>query len=135
MLCYYFTYHTTVMYGKFLMICLIAYNTVKVIVIILPNVIMISLYCLIHTIVMIKCLFCTTGIAVIWFVCVCTCNYISITLVINKFKYCSHITRVFNLNGNKIVKVNRTNVNIKCIVQQRCNNRVNMLHCNHCNGH
>ena len=111
------------------------YNIVKVIVIIVPNVIMISLHCLIHAIVMIKNLFGTTGIAIIWYVCAYTGNYISITLVINKFKYCSH--NVLNLNDNEIVKVNRTNINTKCIVQQHYNNSDNMLHCSYCtcNGH
>ena len=66
--------------------------------------------------------------------CVCTCKVISVTLVINKFRFCSHITHVLNLNGNEIVKVNRSNINIKPIAKQHYNNSDNMLHCNHCNG-
>ena len=81
MLCYYITYHITVMYGKFLMIGHYAYGVVRVIVIIVPNLNIISLHSLIHVIIMIKCLFGTTGIAIIWYVCACTCNYISITVL------------------------------------------------------
>ena len=59
--------------NKLPLIDLNAYNNniVKIIVIIVPNVIIINSFCLIHAIIMIKCLFCTTGITIIWYMHVC----------------------------------------------------------------
>ena len=118
MLCY-ITYQITVIYYKLLLIGLNAYNNniVKIIVILVPNVIIINSLCLIHPIIMIKCLFHTTGNAIIWYGCACIFNVISVTLVINKLSFCSHIIHVLNLNGNEIIKVNRSNIISKPIAK------------------
>ena len=105
-----------------------------IIVIIVPNVIIINSLCLIHAIIMIKCVFRTTGIAIIWYGCACILNVISVTLVNNKLKFCSHIIHVLNLNGNEIVKVSRSNINSNPIAAKQHYNSDNMLHCTHCNG-
>ena len=76
---------------------------------------------------MIKCLFRTTGIAIIWYGCACILNVISVTLVINKLKFCSHIIHVLNLNGNEIVKVSRSNINSNPIAAKQHYNSDNML--------